>query len=138
MAWWILPIALNFPSLQIYLIPGQCISSTKCTQDTDIRYHATTGRPLGAKWGPELETTTTGFNTPERKEECRDRCEMKCRGGVWPGCIAFSSKIVQSYSNQCNCYGYTFSPEFGTEVEVSKADYLSGRCVTGWFETDIM
>ncbi|KAL9988431.1 hypothetical protein ACROYT_G002876 [Oculina patagonica] len=70
---------------------GQCISSTQCTQDTDIRYHATTGRTLGAKWGPDLEQTTTDFATSGRKENCRDVCERKCRRATWSGCVAFSS-----------------------------------------------
>ncbi|KAL9988420.1 hypothetical protein ACROYT_G002861 [Oculina patagonica] len=59
---------------------GQCISSAICTMDTDIRYHATKGRPLGAKWGPDLQQTVVGFETPDRKEDCRNICERKCRG----------------------------------------------------------
>ncbi|KAL9988421.1 hypothetical protein ACROYT_G002864 [Oculina patagonica] len=115
---------------------GQCISSTQCTQTTDVRYYATKGRPLGAKWGPDLQTTTTDFATSGRKEDCRDVCERKCRGATWSGCVAFSSQIEASYSNQCYCFGYTSSPEFGDEVKVSQATHLSGKCVTGWFETD--
>ncbi|XP_078365886.1 uncharacterized protein LOC144650095 [Oculina patagonica] len=120
---------------------GQCISSAICTMDTDIRYHATKGRPLGAKWGPDLQQTVVGFETPDRKEDCRNICERKCRGlgrYSWSGCVAFSSQIEEGYSGSCYCFGYTSPPDFGTEVPVSQASHLSGRCVTGWFETDTL
>ncbi|XP_078365893.1 uncharacterized protein LOC144650104 [Oculina patagonica] len=109
---------------------GQCISSAICTTDTDIRYHATKGRPLGAKWGPDLQQTVVGFETPDRKEDCRSVCERKCRGATWSGCVAFSSQIEEGYSGSCYCFGYTSS----ARVAVSQATHLSGRCVTGWFE----
>lgn len=129
-----------FFAYKFYVNPGQCKSAAQCKTNSEIRYHATEDRPLGANKGMvQGKQTTTRYLDTKKKEECRSACERLCKQS-WSGCVAFSSKAKDDYGGHCDCYGYTTPPDFGEypDVEIWNANYLSGECLTGWFETDTL
>lgn len=74
-------IVLQFISNNTLLFSGLCRSLTECKSTTDsdnILYTATLNRPYNYRFY-SLETTPTGFYTRKRKEQCRDKCERKCK-----------------------------------------------------------